>query len=204
MSENNLLELIYKETLGIKEQQINTNRRLDKMDERLDGIDERLDKMDERLDKVDERLDGIDGRLDKMDERFDGIDERLDKVDERLDGIDERLDKVDERLDKMDERLDGMDRRFDGVDERFEGMDKRFDGLTLLVTENSRRLKNIELTLENEITPNIMRVAEAHLDLSRKLDEALKIDREKEMMVLKINILDGEVRRLKERVDCLA
>ncbi len=169
MSENNLLELIYKETLGIKEQQINTNRRLDKVDERLDGIDERLD-----------------------------------KVDERLDGIDERLDKVDERLDKMDERLDGMDRRFDGVDERFEGMDKRFDGLTLLVTENSRRLKNIELTLENEITPNIMRVAEAHLDLSRKLDEALKIDREKEMMVLKINILDGEVRRLKERVDCLA
>jgi archaellum component FlaC len=169
MSENNLLELIYKETLGIKEQQINTNRRLDK-------VDERLDKMDERLDKVDERLDGID----------------------------ERLDKVDERLDKMDERLDGMDRRFDGVDERFEGMDKRFDGLTLLVTENSRRLKNIELTLENEITPNIMRVAEAHLDLSRKLDEALKIDREKEMMVLKINILDGEVRRLKERVDCLA
>ena len=141
MSENNLLELIYKETLGIKEQQINTNRRLDKMDERLDGIDERLDKMDERL---------------------------------------------------------------DGMDERFEGMDKRFDGLTLLVTENARRLKNIELTLENEITPNIMRVAEAHLDLSRKLDEALKIDREKEMMVLKINILDGEVRRLKERVDCLA
>ena len=183
MSENNLLELIYKETLGIKEQQINTNRRLDKVDERLDGIDERLDKVDERLD---------------------GIDERLDKVDERLDRIDERLDKVDERLDKMDERLDGMDRRFDGVDERFEGMDKRFDGLTLLVTENSRRLKNIELTLENEITPNIMRVAEAHLDLSRKLDEALKIDREKEMMVLKINILDGEVRRLKERVDCLA
>jgi len=148
MSENNLLELIYKETLGIKEQQINTNRRLDKMDERLDGIDERLD---------------------KMDERFDGIDERL-----------------------------------DGMDERFEGMDKRFDGLTLLVTENARRLKNIELTLENEITPNIMRVAEAHLDLSRKLDDALKIDREKEMMVLKINILDGEVRRLKERVDCLA
>ena len=169
MSENNLLELIYKETLGIKEQQINTNRRLDKVDERLDG----------------------------MDRRFDGIDERLDKVDERLDGIDERLDKVDERLDRIDERLDK-------VDERLEGMDKRFDGLTLLVTENSRRLKNIELTLENEITPNIMRVAEAHLDLSRKLDDALKIDREKEMMVLKINILDGEVRRLKERVDCLA
>lgn len=169
MSENNLLELIYKETLGIKEQQINTNRRLDKVDERLDGIDERLD-----------------------------------KVDERLDGIDERLDKVDERLDKMDERFDGIDERLDGMDERFEGMDKRFDGLTLLVTENARRLKNIELTLENEITPNIMRVAEAHLDLSRKLDDALKIDREKEMMVLKINILDGEVRRLKERVDCLA
>ena len=162
MSENALLELIYKETLGIKEQQINTNRRLDAMDERFDGIDRRLDAMDERFD-------GIDRRLDAMDERFDGIDRRLDAMDERLDG-----------------------------------MDQRIGSLTIQVSDSAKRLKNIEMTLENEIRPNIMRVAEAHLDLNRKLEEVLKNDQERERIVLKLNFLDGEVRRLKGRGDCLA
>ena len=155
MSENALLELIYKETLGIKEQQINTNR-----------------------------------RLDAMDERFDGIDRRLDAMDERLDGIDRRLDAMDERLNGMDERLDGMD--------------QRIGSLTIQVSDSAKRLKNIEMTLENEIRPNIMRVAEAHLDLNRKLEEVLKNDQERERIVLKLNFLDGEVRRLKGRGDCLA
>lgn len=155
MSENALLELIYKETLGIKEQQINTNR-----------------------------------RLDAMDERFDRIDRRLDAMDERFDGIDRRLDAMDERLDAMDERLDGMD--------------QRIGSLTIQVSDSAKRLKNIEMTLENEIRPNIMRVAEAHLDLNRKLEEALKNDQERERIVLKLNFLDGEVRRLKGRGDCLA
>lgn len=39
-----------------------------------------------------------------------------------------------------------------------------------------KKVSNIELTLENEIRTNIKRVAEGHLDLSRNLHEALKID----------------------------
>ena len=35
-------------------------------------------------------------------------------------------------------------------------------------------IKSLQLTLENETNRNIMRIAEGHLDLSRKLDDALK------------------------------
>lgn len=41
---------------------------------------------------------------------------------------------------------------------------------------------DIKLTFENEIRTNIKRVAEGHLDLSRNLHEAMKIDSEKEML----------------------
>ncbi|WP_434311866.1 hypothetical protein [Hominifimenecus sp. rT4P-3] len=41
-------------------------------------------------------------------------------------------------------------------------------------------VKEIQLTLENETNRNIKIVAEGHLDLSRKLDEALKIERQEE------------------------
>lgn len=63
---------------------------------------------------------------------------------------------------------------------------------------------DIKLILENEIRVNIQRVAEWHLDLSRNLHEALKIDNEKEMLAIRVNVLETEIRRIKERLDQIA
>ena len=41
-----------------------------------------------------------------------------------------------------------------------------------------RDIRSIQLTLENETNRNIKLIAEGHLDLSRKPDDALKIDNE--------------------------
>lgn len=66
------------------------------------------------------------------------------------------------------------------------------------------KVTNIELTIENEINVNIKRVAEGHLDLSRNLHEAMKIDSEKEMLVIRVNHLENELRRIKERLESIA
>ena len=63
---------------------------------------------------------------------------------------------------------------------------------------------DIKLTLENEIRVNIQRVAEGHLDLSRNLHEALRIDNEKEMLLIRVNTLENELRRIKERIEHIA
>ena len=144
-----------------------------------------------------EKLDLILSKLGQMDERFDRVDERLDRMDSRLDQMDNRLDQMDNRLDQMDERFDKMDERFDKMDERFDKMDERFDKV-----END--MTGIKLTLENEIRRNIQIVAEGHLDLYRKLDEAQKIENEKEMIAIRVNTLETELRKVKERLDQIA
>jgi archaellum component FlaC len=111
------------------------------------------------------------------------INERLDKMDSRLDKVDSRLDKVDSRLDKVDSRLDKMDSRLDKVDSK--------------VTE-------VQMTLENETNKEIRIIAEGHLDLSRKLDDALKVENEKEMLLLRVNRLENEIRRIKQRIEEIA
>ena len=63
---------------------------------------------------------------------------------------------------------------------------------------------DIQLTLENETNRNIKIIAEGHLDLSRKLDDDLKVDTEKEMHLIRVNHLENEVRRLKERISEIA
>ncbi len=65
-------------------------------------------------------------------------------------------------------------------------------------------IKSIELTLENETNRNIRIIAEGHLDLSRKLDEALKVENEKEMLLLRVNHLENELRKVKERISQIA
>ncbi len=67
-----------------------------------------------------------------------------------------------------------------------------------------RDIKSIQLTLENETNRNIKLIAEGHLDLSRKLNEALKVDNEKEMLLIRVNTLENELRRIKERIENIA
>lgn len=67
-----------------------------------------------------------------------------------------------------------------------------------------RDIRSIQLTLENETNRNIKIIAEGHIDLSRKLDDALKVDSEKEMLLIRVNILENELRRIKERIEHIA
>lgn len=65
-------------------------------------------------------------------------------------------------------------------------------------------VREIQLTLENETNRNIKIIAEGHLDLARKLDDALRVDNEKEMLLLRVTSLENEVRRLKARIEEIA
>lgn len=63
------------------------------------------------------------------------------------------------------------------------------------------RVTNIEITLENETNRNIQLIAEVHLNLARKLDEALKELQPNIMYHLKVNHLDGEVTKMKRMLN---
>lgn len=60
---------------------------------------------------------------------------------------------------------------------------------------------DIKLTLENEIRVNIQHIAEGHLDLSRNLHEAMKIDSEKEILAIRVSVLETELRRIKKQLN---
>ena len=76
------------------------------------------------------------------------------------------------------------------------------------VKSDTQELKNkvteIELHIENVTDKNIQTVAEGHLDLSRKFDDVIKVENEKELLVIKVRILEDELRKIKERLDQIA
>lgn len=62
------------------------------------------------------------------------------------------------------------------------------------------KITDIKLTLEHEIRPNIQKVAEGHLNLSRNLHDAMKPSNEIEMLAIKVRQLESEVRELKQKI----
>ena len=64
-----------------------------------------------------------------------------------------------------------------------------------------KKVLDIQLTLENETNRNIRIIAEGHLDLNRKFNEAAKISEEDEMMKLRVTTLENEVRKIKTHLE---
>lgn len=61
------------------------------------------------------------------------------------------------------------------------------------------QMKNFELDMENVLVPNIQMVAEGHLDLNRKLNEAIKAENERGLLQVRMNLLEKDMRRLKDK-----
>ena len=80
-------------------------------------------------------------------------------------------------------------------------MEQRLANLESGQLSMANRLTNIELTLENEVSRNICTIAEAHLDLSRKFDRALKVKEDDELVCVRLNVLENDVRKIKQRLE---
>ena len=61
-------------------------------------------------------------------------------------------------------------------------------------------MKRVELHLENVTDNNIRLVAEGHLNLHNKLSEATKVSNFQEMLGVRVNILEEDVKLLKEAI----
>lgn len=109
-----------------------------------------------------------------------------------------------EKMDLILLEIQGMKKDMQGMKADMQGMKGDMQELGKRVSSIEDKVTNIELTLENEIKVNIKRIAEGHLDLSRNLHDALKVDNEKEMMAIRLTSLENEVRILKQRVDSIA
>ena len=118
---------------------------------------------------------------------------RFERLESRFGKLEDKFDVLEGRFDKLEGRFDVLEGRFDKLEDKVEKIDNKVGKLDDKVLE-------IQLTLENETNKKISIVAEGHLDLSRKLDEALKVENEKEILLLRVTSLENEVRRLKARI----
>lgn len=98
-----------------------------------------------------------------------------------------------EKLDLILEKVTGLDAKVANLDTRVANLETDLQAVKYQVTQTN-------LTIENEIRVNIQRVAEGHLDLSRKLNECIRISSDikdkQEIQDIYINMHNSKLRAL--------
>ena len=120
----------------------------------------------------------------------------LTKIEEVKTELEERMDRMEEHMDRMEERMDRMEERMDHMEEHMSHMEERMDRI-------EDRMTGIEVHLETTTDVGIKIIGEGHADLTRKLDEALKVENERELLLIRLNYLEGEVVKVKRRLSQL-
>ena len=115
-----------------------------------------------------------------------------------------------ENVKNINSTLNNMNKQFDDINNQIAEMKtdiqnvkdetKQISEMKTDIQKMKNEIREISLTLENETNRNIKIIAEGHLHLSRKLDKALTVENEKEMALIRINMMENELRRIKEKL----
>ena len=155
----------------------------------------------EKLDTMNYSLAGIEGKVDNTHEHLLRLEE----------STNERFMKMEDRFAGLEDRFAGLEGRFVGLEDRFVGLEGRFVGLEDCFTQSEaatdlrfnrveQKLESMGLMLENEISKKIDAIGEGHDYLKRNLDDALRVEKDKEWMELNILNLRMDVRKIKDKL----
>ena len=155
----------------------------------------------EKLETMNHSLAGIEGKVDNTHEHLlrleESTNERFMKMEDRFVGLEDRFAGLEDRFVGLEDRFVGLEDRFVGLEDRFTQSEAATD---LRFNRVEQTLESMGLMLENEISKKIDANGEGHDYLKRNLDDALRVEKDKEWMELNILNLRMDVRKIKDKL----
>ena len=130
-------------------------------------------------------------------EKLNLILEGIGEIKDDVRGLKEDVQGLKEDVQGLKEDVQGLKEEVQVLNEEVQVLKEDVQTLKEDVQSVKERVTLFEITLENETNRNIQLIAEGHMNLDRKLDEALKELHPNTMYHLKVNHLDGEVTKMK-------
>ena len=139
----------------------------------------------EKLDLILSELQGVKNNVQGLEGEQQGMKSDMQSMKSDMQGMKSDMQSMKSELQDMKSDMQGMKSELQDMKNNMQKLEWKVTG--------------IEVHLENVTDRNIRLIAEGHLDLSRKLDEALKVENEKELQGIRLNILEDEIRKIKEQ-----
>ena len=135
------------------------------------------------------------------------LEKSAEKTNEKIAGIENKISGIENKISGIENKISGMENKISGIENKISGMENKISGMENKISDMDEKMSkmqddilNIQLTLENETNRNIKIIAEGHLDLSRKYNEASTIKAEEELALIRLNTLSEDVRKIKAKL----
>mgnify|MGYP002731145567 CR=1 FL=1 len=128
-----------------------------------------------------------------LDQKFEPVYTRLDLLESDVRELKSGMSEIKQRVARVEQKVTELDQRVAGVEQKVTELDQKFTVLDEKVT-------GLELVIENETNVNIRRIAEGHCDLVRNLREARKVDDEKELLAIRVTVLESDMSKVKHQL----
>ena len=149
-------------------------------------LDQKFEPVYTRLDLLESDVRELKSGMSEIKQRVASVEQKVTELDQKFTVLDEKVTVLDQKFTVLDEKVTVLDQKFTVLDQKFTVLDEKFTGL--------------ELVIENETNVNIRRIAEGHCDLVRNLREARKVDDEKELLAIRVTVLESDMSKVKHQL----
>jgi chromosome segregation ATPase len=110
-----------------------------------------------RLERVENKVDALDQKVDTIDKKVDALDRRVDTIDKKVDALDKRVGVVEMKVDAVDKKVDELGNatkiRFEKIGE---DLKKLGEGYEQGLKQIARQIKNLDAKWSEKWTPHDM------------------------------------------------
>ena len=128
------------------------------------------------------------------------LEKSAEKTNEKIAGIENKISGIENKISGIENKISGIENKISGMESTISSMENKISDMDEKMSKMQDDILNIQLTLENETNRNIKIIAEGHLDLSRKYNEASTIKAEEELALIRLNTLSEDVRKIKAKL----
>ena len=163
-------------------------------------LDQKFEPVYTRLDLLESDVRELKSGMSEIKQRVASVEQKVTELDQRVAGVEQKVTELDEKVTVLDQKFTVLDEKVTVLDQKFTVLDQKFTVLDQKFTVLDEKVTGLELVIENETNVNIRRIAEGHCDLVRNLREARKVDDEKELLAIRVTVLESDMSKVKHQL----
>ena len=167
---------------------------------RLDLLESDVRELKSGMSEIKQRVASVEQKVTELDQRVASVEQKVTKLEQKVTELDQRVASVEQKVTKLEQKVTELDQRVAGVEQKVTELDEKVTELDQKFTVLDEKVTGLELVIENETNVNIRRIAEGHCDLVRNLREARKVDDEKELLAIRVTVLESDMSKVKHQL----
>ena len=163
-------------------------------------LDQKFEPVYTRLDLLESDVRELKSGMSEIKQRVASVEQKVTELDQRVASVEQKVTKLEQKVTELDQRVAGVEQKVTELDQKFTVLDEKVTVLDQKFTVLDEKVTGLELVIENETNVNIRRIAEGHCDLVRNLREARKVDDEKELLAIRVTVLESDMSKVKHQL----